>query len=277
MDVYALVGPSGTGKSHRAMVLAHKYKAQLIIDDGLIIKGDRILVGHSAKKQPTRIGAIKVALFMGEDHVNKARETLKEISPTRILILGTSQKMVERIASRLEAPKPCKIIFINDIATPKEIRKARYVRKHYGKHVIPAPSVEVKRTFPETIIDSLHVFLHRKGKQGPKSWLEQSVVRPTFTSLGRFFITNNALTSIVIHALSKIKDISTPGKITIGKSSEGVVIDLAPSVYYGCNLSEVAGRIQLEVKDIVESMTSLVVSAVNIHIKSLDFTKNRPS
>ncbi|HZK17793.1 MAG TPA: Asp23/Gls24 family envelope stress response protein [Clostridia bacterium] len=277
MEVYALVGPSGTGKSHRAMVLAHKYNAQLIIDDGLVIKGDRILVGHSAKKQPTRIGAIKVALFMGEDHVNKARKTLQNISPERILILGTSTRMVERIATRLEAPKPSKIIFINDIATPKEIRKARYVRKHYGKHVIPAPSVEVKRTFPETIIDSLHVFLHRKGKEGPKSWLEQSVVRPTFTSLGRFFITNNALASIVAHTLTQIEDISTTGKITIGKTSEGVIIDVTPSVYYGCNLANVANHAQLEVKDIVESMTSLVVSAVNIHIKGLDFTKNRPS
>ena len=51
MDIYALVGPSGTGKSHRALQVAHKYEVELIIDDGLLIKGDRILAGLSAKRQ----------------------------------------------------------------------------------------------------------------------------------------------------------------------------------------------------------------------------------
>jgi len=271
MQVYALVGSSGTGKSHRAMVTAHKYGAELIIDDGLVIQGDRILVGYSAKKQPTRIGAIKVALFMGRDHAMKAREVLAELSPQRVLILGTSQKMVERIAVRLNIPEPSQIISINDVATPKEIRKARYVRKHYGKHVIPAPTVEVKRTFPETIIDSLQVFLHRKDKAGKKSWLEQSVIRPTYTSLGRFFITNNALNNIVVHALSQIKGINKPVKITITKSEEGVTIDIILSVYYGSNLEEVALRTQYLTKGMIEEMTNLGVTSVNIHIKDLKF------
>ena len=33
MDVIALVGPSGTGKSHRALIVAHKYDADVIIDE----------------------------------------------------------------------------------------------------------------------------------------------------------------------------------------------------------------------------------------------------
>ena len=38
MDVIALVGPSGTGKSHHALIVAHKNKADAIIDDGILIK-----------------------------------------------------------------------------------------------------------------------------------------------------------------------------------------------------------------------------------------------
>jgi hypothetical protein len=60
---YALVGSSGTGKSFRAKLVAQKYGVDLIIDDGLLIRGDQILAGRSAKKDPTYLGAIKTALF----------------------------------------------------------------------------------------------------------------------------------------------------------------------------------------------------------------------
>ena len=43
MKVIALVGGSGTGKSHKALVLAHKENIEYIIDDGLLIKKDKIL------------------------------------------------------------------------------------------------------------------------------------------------------------------------------------------------------------------------------------------
>ena len=51
MDVIALVGPSGTGKSHRALLVANQYKADIIIDDGLLIKDGKIIAGSSAKKE----------------------------------------------------------------------------------------------------------------------------------------------------------------------------------------------------------------------------------
>ena len=43
MDVIALVGPSGTGKSHRALLVAHQYGADAIIDDGILIRDGKII------------------------------------------------------------------------------------------------------------------------------------------------------------------------------------------------------------------------------------------
>ena len=40
MKVYALIGPSGTGKSYHVPHLAQKYKIDCIIDDGLLISGE---------------------------------------------------------------------------------------------------------------------------------------------------------------------------------------------------------------------------------------------
>lgn len=38
MEVYALIGASGTGKSHNANAVLEQYHIDMIIDDGLLIK-----------------------------------------------------------------------------------------------------------------------------------------------------------------------------------------------------------------------------------------------
>ena len=48
VTVFALVGESGTGKSFRAKLLSEKYGIEAMIDDGLLIRDDRILAGKSA-------------------------------------------------------------------------------------------------------------------------------------------------------------------------------------------------------------------------------------
>ena len=63
MEVVAFVGPSGTGKSHRAIGVAHNNNCDAIIDDGLLIKGTKILAGTSAKNETNRIQAVKRAIF----------------------------------------------------------------------------------------------------------------------------------------------------------------------------------------------------------------------
>ena len=46
IKVFALVGPSGTGKSFRSQLLAKKYGIEYIIDDGLLINDDKIIAGR---------------------------------------------------------------------------------------------------------------------------------------------------------------------------------------------------------------------------------------
>ena len=47
MDVVAFIGPTGTGKSHRASKVAHDCGADVIIDDGLLIKDNKIIDTYS--------------------------------------------------------------------------------------------------------------------------------------------------------------------------------------------------------------------------------------
>ena len=67
MDVYTLVGRSGTGNSFHAMNLCKKYNIEAIIDDGLFIYKNTVVEGVSAKRASTKIGAVKTALFMDDE------------------------------------------------------------------------------------------------------------------------------------------------------------------------------------------------------------------
>ena len=64
MKVVAFVGPSGTGKSFRAIGVAHDHHCDGIIDDGLLIEGTKILAGTSAKTEQNKVQAVKRAIFM---------------------------------------------------------------------------------------------------------------------------------------------------------------------------------------------------------------------
>ena len=84
ITVYALVGGSGTGKSYRAKLIAQKHGLEAIIDDGLLIRDDKILAGHSAKKEKTYLGAVRVALFDEKKHRDEIAKTIQKLKIKKI-------------------------------------------------------------------------------------------------------------------------------------------------------------------------------------------------
>ena len=77
-EVISVIGPSGTGKSYRAQMIASERGINYIIDDGLLIKDNEVIAGTSAKKAPTKIETVRNALFSTE-------EQKKEIKKENIL------------------------------------------------------------------------------------------------------------------------------------------------------------------------------------------------
>ena len=104
MEVYTLVGKSGTGKSFHSMNLCKRLGIEAIIDDGLFIYKNRVIAGTSAKKENTYIGAVKTALFHKDENRDQVAEAIKRENPESILILGTSDGMVNKIMARLGIP-----------------------------------------------------------------------------------------------------------------------------------------------------------------------------
>lgn len=156
--VYAFVGPSGTGKSYRAQMVANENHISYIIDDGLLVNGNNVVAGNSAKKAPTKIETVKKAIFIDENDRNEMKKAIEKYRPESILILGTSDDMVEKIAHNIGLPTPEKTIYINQVATDTEMETARRMRITEGKHVIPVPTFEIKRDFSGYILDPLQIF-----------------------------------------------------------------------------------------------------------------------
>lgn len=274
MKVIALIGASGTGKSHRAIMVAREHNIEVIIDDGLLIRSSSVLAGVSAKRQATKIAAIKTALFYNTEHAEEVIKELEHLQPKQVLILGTSQLMVNRIAARLNLPKPSKVIEISEIATPEEINKAKLYRKQYGKHVIPAPTVEVKPKVSGTLIEPLKTWFKKRHKGQYHSYtqrllVDQSVVRPTFNYLGKFYIANNVISDIFTWVVSQQKEIHKVNSVHYQETQDGIVISSDLTGYYGDILHPVAQKVQIIARNEIEHMTSLHIAAINVNFKSL--------
>ena len=275
--VYALVGESGTGKSFRSKLLAEKYGIDSIIDDGLLIQNDKILAGHSAKREKTYMGAVRVALFDDKEHRDEIARALKKAHIKKILILGTSEKMVLKIAMRLQLPQPQKIIRIEDIATREEIEKAIKSRQVEGKHVIPVPSIEIKRNYPQIFSNSIKVFFRKnklfaKKNQNDGKLFEKSIVQPEFSKKGRIEISEAALTQMVMHCVSECDEAVRVKKMTIKTDSRGYRIIILIDVPFGTQLTGKIHKLQQYIIDKIESYTGILIEEVSIVIDKITGT-----
>lgn len=273
MEIFALVGPSGTGKSHRAIAVAYDYNIDAIIDDGLLINGSDVLAGKSAKRQSTKIGAIKTALFTDPEHAAEVRRAIDQLRPDKLLVLGTSEGMVQRITENLHLPQPQHYLNITEIASAEEINRALYTRRQYGKHIIPAPTVAVKPRLSGTLIEPVRTLLKRRhaspSQQEKKLWVEQSVVQPTFNYFGKFYIANNVLSQIISYATESVPQVAKANKAHVKNHEYGVEFTVDITVNYGHYLPGIAAQVQKAIIDTIEHMTALHVIAVNINVKKL--------
>lgn len=268
MQVVGFVGPSGTGKSHRASWVARERGIDFIIDDGLLISASRIVAGSSAKRESTKIGSIKRALFKDDVHAGAVKEAITLCKPKAILILGTSNEMVETIARRLELPEISERIMIQDVASEFEISQALSTRKEQGKHVIPVPTFEIKQDFSGYFLDPLKIF-KRKGKGNYQLVGEKSVVRPTFSYLGKYIISDYTVYQIVEYVTSSIEGVSRISRFRAENHADGIYLEMDLVLFYGHNLKPLLKEVQTKVKDEVEKLTALNIKSIKLVAKSL--------
>lgn len=266
MQVYALVGSSGTGKSYKAFVVASERGIDYIIDDGLLIGGTRIYAGRSAKREKTKLASVKRALFKDDEHREAVIAAIKELKPERILLIGTSLKMIEEIRKTLELPELYQIIPIESISTEKEIELARKSRKEDGKHVIPVPTLEIKKDFSGYFIDSLKIFSRRGKNSGVE---EKTIIRPTFSYMGKYEVSKNVLVQMIHICAAKMERIHKVLRIRIDNKPTGIHIYLDASVKLATRIDLMMNEFQKQIIEDIEHMTGINVLSVNIVVRGI--------
>ena len=265
--VLAFVGPSGTGKSYRAQMVANENNINYIIDDGLLIKGNEVIAGGSAKKAPTKIETVKQALFLQPEKREAVKKAIRKNKPEAILILGTSDKMVKEIASNLGLPEIERIIYINEVATEAEMETARRIRVTQGKHVIPVPTFEIKKDFSGYILDPLQIFRFRSGSKPYIS--EKSIIRPTFSYLGNFTISDTVFRQMIEYVAQKLPAIYRVLKVRIENYGEGPYIYMEVSVVFGNNVVTVLKEFRNRCVKEIENATTMNVQKIEVVAKEI--------
>lgn len=268
IKVYAFVGPSGTGKSYRAQMVASEYNIRYIIDDGLLIKDNEVIAGVSAKKAPTKIETIKGALFLDPAKAEKIKKAFRKYRPESLLILGTSDDMIKKIMSNLELQNLEKTIYITDVATEQEMEEAKRMRITEGKHVIPVPTFEIKKDFSGYILDPLQIF-KSKGKNEKPYISEKSIIRPTFSYLGNYTISDTALKDIIEHLAIKVNAIHKIYRTRIEKTPTGINIYIEIMLVYGFNVITSLQNFKKKCIKEIENLTAMNVDKVQILAKGI--------
>ena len=268
IKVYAFVGPSGTGKSYRAQMVASEKNIKFIIDDGLLIMDNQVVAGESAKKAPTKIETVKHALFYKEEEKQEIIKALKKYKPESILILGTSDGMVQKIASNLELPEISETIYISDVATQEEMETARRIRVTEGKHVIPVPTFEIKKDFSGYLLDPLQIF-KTKGRGNKPYISEKSIIRPTFSYLGNFTISDTVFKQILEYLVIKTPGIHKVQKIRVDNFGEGVKLYMEVTIVYGFNVLDGIKEFKDKAKKEIEKLTAMNVEEFEVVAKNI--------
>ena len=275
MEVIAFVGASGSGKSHRAIGIAHQYNCDAIIDDGLLIQGTKILGGTSAKSEKNRVQAVKRAIFYEDSHASEVRKALARSGIRRILIIATSDRMINKITARLVLPDPLKTIYINDIATKQEIKKAHESRLRYGKHIVPVPTVELKQHFGG-FFANLPYNIFSKNKHARQE--SRSIVRPAFSYYGTILISDYVVEDIINIIVKRMIGVARIHYIHVRRRTDnkGLSVHVELNLYYGVKVFEVSRLLQRKIKTKVELMTGMHVQRANISIRSLELQTKAP-
>ena len=264
IKTYAFVGAAGTGKSQRAQLVASLLDADYIIDDGLVIYKGSIVCGKSAKSERNQVSAIRRAIFEFDDHRQEVMSFFMEAAPCSVMIIATSDNMIQKILKKLELNPPARIVRIEEVATPEEIAKARRERFSKGQHVIPVSHVLVRKNFAGKLVGQLRVFW--KSKERGEG--EKTIVRPPFSFYGEVHIEPQAIEQLVSFIATRTSQVAKVTEVNVSPEEEeklSIAIKIAVAIGDKSFLN-VASLVKERIAVSVRFFTGLDVKTVDVNI-----------
>ena len=220
----------------------------------------------------------EILAYVDDSYTETQAKALQKKHIKKILLLGTSEKMVQKIAMRLQLPTPSKIINITDVASQEDIETAQRSRLVEGKHVIPVPAIEIKRDYPKIFYNKVKIFFKglkitdEKDKNSQVS--EKSVVRPEFSKKGRIEISEAAITQMVMHCVAEHDSQIRVKKLQIKTNSRGYRLVVTIDIPFGTQLTGKIHNLQSYIINNIEKYTGILIEEVSIIIDKITQTEN---
>ena len=266
IEVYAFIGPAGTGKSHRATHVAKQNGIDYIIDDGLVISRGRILAGRSAKSEINRLRAIKRAIFEYQEHRDEVVNYLTKHPPNRLMILATSSGMVDKITSRLGLNHPVRTIDITEISTHDEIEAALRERREKKQHVVPVAKAQIQHNFAGKLVSQIKGFFRGRGKNEASN----TIVKPLFSFNGRVVISQDAMTDICRRIINDNGHVKKVRELDLETYDEKIELNVEVDLMLGTmSALSIAKNLQKALHGGLSYMTGMDIRRVNIRVNEI--------
>ena len=145
---------------------------------------------------------------------------------------------------------------------------ARRIRVTEGKHVIPVPTFEIKKDFSGYLLDPLQIF-KSKGK-GEKPYVsEKSIIRPTFSYLGNFTISDTVFRQILEYLAVQTPAIYKILKTRVENYGEGAKLYMEVTIMYGYNVVEGIKEFKQKARKEIEKLTAMNVVNLEVVAKNI--------
>ena len=142
-----------------------------------------------------------------------------------------------------------------------------HIRYTEGKHVIPVPPIEVTRSAPQIVYDSIKVLLGKK-KRGKVQTSEKTIVRPEFSRPKKDAISEATLTQMLKHAIGEYDSVMKVKKVRGTRNPDSsysiyVTLQLPIRHYIATTISD----LQEYISDCLEKYGGILVKSISIEIE----------
>ena len=146
---------------------------------------------------------------------------------------------------------------------------SRKSRNEEGKHVVPVPTFEIKKQFSGYFIDPLRMFdIYRRESSNmyEAESSEKTIIRPTYSYLGKFRISDNVIKEIITHVVGEIEGVYKVEKVFTEKYIDGMRIEMDLKIVFGKSIPEVSKNVQKATAQTIENMTGINLFGIDINI-----------
>ena len=266
IEVYAFVGPAGTGKSQRASQVARQHGIDLIVDDGLVVSRGRIMAGRSTKSEDNMVRAIRRALFEYPAHRAEVMGFLEGRAPCKLMLLATSEGMMRKIVAKLGLSDPVKIIGITDVATQEEIDNALRERREKRQHVVPVARTQIQRNFAGKLVSQLKDLFKSKDRDDGRT-----IVKPPFSFDGHVTIGREAILEMCRRLVVIGDHVRKVHEIELETDDDSLEVNLEIDLRLGNRSALLIARLlQKKISVGLSYFTGMDVRKVNVKIHEIE-------